>query len=121
MNELILISISRADFDKLIAESVKNAILEFFTDPVNSSNLHFPGNVLNDFISIEELSDAINTPRNSIYALVSNNEIPHIKRTKRLIFSRSDIASWLNEGKRKTKAQIEAQALADLSSVKKNF
>ena len=36
----------------------------------------------------------------------SKNEIPFIKRGKKLYFRRSDLESWLLEGKRKSNSEI---------------
>jgi predicted DNA-binding transcriptional regulator AlpA len=46
--------------------------------------------------------------RSSIYAKVSNREIPFFKRsgTKRLYFSSANLLQWIKEGKKQTKDEI---------------
>jgi excisionase family DNA binding protein len=119
MNELILISISKTELDDLITESVRKCLYEYSSSTVSFSNLKSQGNTLNEFMTIEELSASINMPKPTIYALCSKAKIPHIKKAKRLLFSKTDIVLWLNEGKRKTQEQLQAESLASLSVIKK--
>lgn len=44
-----------------------------------------------------------------IYGLVSNREIPHLKKGKRLYFLRSDIDTRLSPGRRKTVKEISEE------------
>lgn len=56
--------------------------------------------------------------RPTIYDLVHKRLIPHSKRGKRLIFSKNEILEWLRSGKRKTQAEIQAEADNFLQSQK---
>lgn len=53
------------------------------------------------------------------YSIVSRNEVPHHKNGKNLVFLKSEIDEWLRSGKRKSNAEIEAEAEQYLSSKKK--
>lgn len=46
----------------------------------------------------------------TIYSKVSRGELPVMKRSKRLYFSRKELVDYLKEGRRKSNAEIEAQA-----------
>jgi excisionase family DNA binding protein len=51
----------------------------------------------------------------TIYGLVAQSKIPCMKRGKKLYFSRKELTEWIKEGKRKTVADIEAEADSYLS------
>lgn len=44
------------------------------------------------------------------YGIVSRGEVPHHKNGKHLVFLKSEIDDWLRTGKRKSNAEIEAEA-----------
>jgi predicted DNA-binding transcriptional regulator AlpA len=46
--------------------------------------------------------------RSTIYSLCSERKIPHSKRGKQLYFSKRELLGWINSGKRKTVAEIQA-------------
>lgn len=46
----------------------------------------------------------------TIYGLVSTREIPHSKKGKKLYFIKSQLISWVKEGKRSTTSEIDQQA-----------
>lgn len=49
--------------------------------------------------------------KSTIYEWVGQHRIPVHKSGKKLRFLRSEIDSWLNEGRAKTQAEIDAEAL----------
>jgi excisionase family DNA binding protein len=44
--------------------------------------------------------------KSTVYNFVCEGRIPHMKRGKKLYFSRSELLAWIREGKRKTQADI---------------
>lgn len=44
------------------------------------------------------------------YSKISRGEVPHHKNGKNLVFLKSEIDDWLKTGKRKSHAEIEAEA-----------
>lgn len=47
----------------------------------------------------------------TIYKWVRNGMIPYYKTGKKLIFKRSEIEAWINDGRQMTDAEIEAEAI----------
>lgn len=47
--------------------------------------------------------------KSTIYNLVSDGRIPHMKRGKKLYFSRMELESWIADGKQKTLQELEAE------------
>jgi len=48
----------------------------------------------------------------TIYSKCSRNEIPFMKRSKRLYFSSTELMEYLKDGRKKSNAEIEAEAKA---------
>ncbi|WP_419211126.1 helix-turn-helix transcriptional regulator [Maribacter sp. X9] len=59
------------------------------------------------FLNIEETADLIHLSRYTIYSLVNKNTIPYHKRGRRLYFLKSEILTWLKNGKREDKAALQ--------------
>jgi excisionase family DNA binding protein len=72
-----------------------------------------PGRVhddpVNDIVSINEAVKILNLAKPTIYALTSKNEIPFIKKNRKLYFSKKDLLTWLSQGKQKTIAEATDQ------------
>lgn len=71
-------------------------------------------------MSIKDASKFLNLSVPTIYSKVSRNEIPYMKRGKRLYFSNKDLMNYLKAGRNKTIEQIEQEADAYLSNLKKD-
>lgn len=53
--------------------------------------------------------------KSTVYNLASESRIPHMKRGKKLYFSREELLSWLREGKQKTLSDLKEEMEAHLS------
>jgi len=72
----------------------------------------------NEFLTIQEASELLRLSVPTLYSKVSKRELPYMKRGKRLYFSHSELLDYIKEGKRKTSAEIKAEALNGLSNKK---
>lgn len=61
-------------------------------------------------LTIEQAAEFLNLTKPTIYSLVSRNEIPVMKRSKRLYFSRIELLNYLKQGRKKTNSEVEAEA-----------
>ena len=63
-------------------------------------------------LTIKQASEFIKLSVPTLYGYVSRNEIPFSKRpnSKRLWFSKQELTEWLKQGRRKTIAEINAEA-----------
>ena len=57
----------------------------------------------------------------TIYSKCSRNEIPFMKRSKRLYFSSTELMEYLKDGRKKSIAEIEQEEEAYLSNNKKGL
>lgn len=61
-------------------------------------------------LSVKEAAEFLNLSVPTIYSKVSRNELPVMKRSKRLYFSRVELTEYLRKGRRKTLSEIEDEA-----------
>jgi excisionase family DNA binding protein len=60
-------------------------------------------------LNIEEAAAFIKKPKSTVYQLTSNRQIPFSKMGKQLLFFKKDLLLWIEEGKKKTRKEIEAE------------
>ena len=70
-------------------------------------------------LTVQEAAQFLNLTVPTIYSKVSRNEIPVMKRSKRLYFSSTELMEYLKEGRKKSNAEIEQEAEAYLLNNKK--
>jgi len=63
-----------------------------------------------ELLTIKQAAEFLSLSVATLYSKVSRNEIPYMKRSKRLYFSRTELLDYLRNGKRKSNAEIEAAA-----------
>ena len=71
-----------------------------------------------EFLRIDGAADFIKTPKNTVYKLVEDRDIPHIKRGKILLFRKDELANWLDEKKILTVKELEKSLLDQANSRK---
>jgi len=71
------------------------------------------------FLTIQEAAQYLNLTVPTIYSKVSKGELPVMKRGKRLYFSSTELMDYLKEGRKKSNAEIEAEAEVYLLNNKK--
>lgn len=94
----------------LIDQSVRKALAEHSQKSSYSDD--FP-------INIDEAAAFVKKPKSTIYQLTSTRQIPFNKVGKQLLFFRKDLLLWIEDSKKKTKKQIEAEGFNLRGGVKK--
>lgn len=61
-------------------------------------------------LTVQETADFLTLSVPTIYTKVSRGELPVMKRGKRLYFSSTELLEYLKKGRKKTNAEIEAEA-----------
>ena len=72
-------------------------------------------------LTIQEASEFLKLSVPTLYSKVSRNELPYMKQGKRLYFSSIELMDYIKEGRKKTDAEIEAEADAYLSNKRKGL
>lgn len=73
------------------------------------------------FLTIQEAAEVLNLTVPTIYSKVSKNELPFMKRGKRLYFSRAQLLAYIQEGRNKSISELEQEADAFLLTKKKGL
>lgn len=73
------------------------------------------------FLTVKEAAEFLNLAVPTIYSKVSRNELPYMKRGKRLYFSSVELMEYLKEGRSKSDAELDAEVDAYLSNTKKGL
>ena len=80
---------------------IQNSIQKSFHNHEWKNKLEIP-----EFLSIDEASSYLSLAKQTLYGFTSKRTIPFIKRGKRLYFKKSDLANWLNEGRKLSSIEI---------------
>ncbi|MVM31174.1 helix-turn-helix domain-containing protein [Spirosoma sp. HMF4905] len=100
------------ELQTLIADAVSAAIKYGSTSIFNTTpvvSISEP-----DLLTIKKASEFVNLAVPTIYSMVGRNEIPFMKRAKKLYFSRQELESWIRAGRKKTTAECVDEVRADL-------
>jgi excisionase family DNA binding protein len=65
-------------------------------------------------LTIDEAAKFLHLKKATVYSKVSKGELPYMKRSKRLYFSRTELLKYLKAGRKKTDAEIEAESYSYL-------
>ena len=64
-----------------------------------------------ELLTIDEVAELLHLSKTTVYSKHSKGEIPGVcKKGKRLYFQRQVIIDWIKSGRRKTNAEIQAEA-----------
>ena len=72
-------------------------------------------------LTIQEAAEFLSLTVPTMYSKVSKGELPVMKRSKRLYFSRTELLEYLKQGRKKSNAEIEQEAKAYLLNNKKGL
>ena len=67
-------------------------------------------------LTIQQAAEFLRLSVPTLYSKCSKSEIPYMKRSKRLYFSREQLTEYIKEGRKLTNAEIEQQADQYLTS-----
>lgn len=76
---------------------------------------------LPEFLTIQEAATFLNLAVPTIYAKVSKRELPFIKKSKKLYFSKNSLTDYLSEGKNDTKLNIFKNLNTKKNGTKPNY
>lgn len=108
MEKLILTQIPVTELRQIVREEISIAIKNHL------SQIGQTDNQTDEYLNIEQLSELIKRSIPSIRGLVYRRKIPVMKIGKKLMFERKAIDEWLQRAVRKTKEEIEQNAISYL-------
>jgi excisionase family DNA binding protein len=105
---MILVQLDSEQLSSLIQSSVRKVLKE--TPPQTVEPTEQPEQLL----TIQQAAEFLSLTVPTMYSKVSKREIPCMKRSKRLYFSRTELLEYLKQGRKKSNAEIEQEAEAYL-------
>lgn len=72
-----------------------------------------------ELLTVEQCAEFLSISVQTVYGLMSRNELPVMKRSKRCYFLKSDLLIYLKEGKKKSPAEISAAIESHLHAKRK--
>jgi excisionase family DNA binding protein len=97
--------------------SIENLILDLKHQPQKvESKIQ-----LEQLLTIQEAAEFLSLTIPTMYSKVSKGELPVMKRSKRLYFSRTELLEYLKVGRKKSTPEIEKEAQTYFSNNKKGL
>jgi excisionase family DNA binding protein len=94
---------------------LRQALTEIIGDRQISNETPLP-----DILDIKQASDYLHLKINTLYEKTSEKTIPHFKKGNKLYFRSSELKSWVERGKVKTREEIQGEAASYVLNKKKN-
>ena len=100
---MILLQLDSEQLNSLIQNAVRKAISE-------TPKVEQPTETPDQLLTVHEAAEFLNLAVATVYTMVSRGELPVMKRSKRLYFSRIELMDYLKQGRRKTLAETASEA-----------
>ena len=102
---MIIVQLDSEQLSNLIQSSVRKVLKE--TPPQTLEPTDQP----EQFLTVDELAELLHLSKATIYSNYSKGILPGgCKQGKRLLFQRDIIVNWIKDGRKKSNAEIEAEA-----------
>lgn len=72
-----------------------------------------------ELLTVQDTAKFLTLSVPTVYGLISKGAIPCMKRSKRVYFSKAELLNYLQQGKKKTASDIDAETDAFLSTQKR--
>lgn len=115
MDKTILISLPIEDLQTVIIDCVNSCLRN------NKQEGKPTTDQPEQLLTIQEAAEFLSLTVPTMYSKVSKGELPVMKRSKRLYFSRTELLEYLKDGRKKSNAEIEQEAKAYLLNNKKGL
>ena len=112
---MIIVQLNSEQLSNLIQSSIRTVLKE------TQTKTDEPNDQQERLLTIREAADFLSLTVPTMYSKVSKGELPVMKRSKRLYFSRTELLDYLKEGRKKSNAEIEQEAKAYLLNNKKGL
>jgi excisionase family DNA binding protein len=99
MEKTIFTQLTETELKALLKASISESLRENQKDDKKDAH---------NLLSLKEAANYVHLAVQTLYGFTSQRTIPFIKTGKKLLFKKSDLDNWLNDGRKKTKKEIEA-------------
>ena len=95
---------------KISLEELKNIVVEAVNQVLNERNKSQEKRNDPETVNMDGICDRYKWRKPTVYGWIHHRLIPHSKMGKHLYFNIAEIEKWIASGRRKTVAEIEAEA-----------
>lgn len=95
------------ELSRIVQTAIQTALNEQSTNTQNNSKT-------SELLNTEEAAAFLKIPKSSMDKLSSKREIPFIKPSKRNFYKVSDLQTWLDKQKKKSRYEIEHEAMQEI-------
>lgn len=100
MQQSIVITVSPQELKELMLEAIKES----------NKDSKKENNKLKKPLNVAQAAEFLGWAKPTLYAYTSERKIPYSKRGGKLYFDEDELIEWLQQGKQKTQAEIQAEA-----------
>ena len=101
--EQVFFNVPLSKLEPIFKRWIKEAQTEL--QPIKVEPTYHP----EQFLTIQQASEFLRLSVQTLYSKVSKGELPVMKRSKRLYFSRTELMEYIKEGRKKSKVEIEQE------------
>ncbi len=83
-------------------ENIEKLLLSQSSNPKSSGE--------EQLMTIEQASSLLNLAKPTLYGFTQRNLIPFCKKGRRVYFSKAELLDWVQQGRKRTNAEIAAEA-----------
>ena len=105
-NDILLTPLRLNELETLVLNQVRKALAE--VHPAKSDLIK------DELLTIDKAAEMLSVSVPTIYGYVHQRNIPVMKRRGRLYFSKLELLTWVQSGRRSTTDEIKANALKSL-------
>ena len=113
MNKTVLISLPIEDLQTVIIDCVNSCLRNNKQERIPRIEQH------EQLLNVQGAAEFLGLTIPTIYSKCSRNELPFMKRSKRLYFSSTELMEYIKEGRNKSRFEIDQEVEDFLSKSKK--
>lgn len=96
------------ELSRIVQSAIRTALAEQST--ITNTNSTF-----RKLYDMDEAAAYTKQPKSSLYKATSKRQISFIKRGRPIFFTKESLDKWLEEGRKKTRAELEQEAMQEIS------
>ncbi len=102
MQAVTITQISAPELETLIENSIKKVL---------SGQIQSISKETDELLTVQDAAKFLSLSVPTIYGLISKNELPVMKRSKRCYFSKIELVNYLKQGRKKTSSETSKEAV----------
>ena len=103
---MMIIQLTTEELQTIINKSIREALAEERKFNNQNEKTHEE----KDLLTVSEAAEFLDLTKPTIYSKVNRGELPYMKKSKRVYFSKKELLAFLKEDKRKSKKELDEEA-----------